>query len=155
MTSSSLGYEVREVLADDGGLELELWVEESRVARARASVAQLHDIEQFLGKTRDEIRNDLEQRLQDVLKTQGQFVDLSEPVESPESSLRFISRFVWRLYDELSTGLVWYDIGESVTGPESLPAVVRNKMRHEVLRKLTEPGGTARALIERDGRAES
>jgi hypothetical protein len=154
MSSSSLGFEIRDLPMADGGLDLELWVEGSRVARARVSAEVLRKIEETLGTSREEVKVDLKQRLQDVIKIQGQFVELSEPIESPEDSLRFVSRFVWRLHDELSTGIVWYDVTESATGPESLSIVVRNKMRYEVHRKLTEPDGAARALVELHGRVE-
>lgn len=155
MSGSSLGYEIKESSAEDGGLELELWVEGTRVARARASADVLHLIETTLGTSRVEVRADLEKRLQDVLKNQGQSVELTEPLESPEDSLRFVSRYVSRLHDELSTGIVWYEVKESATGPESLPDVVLNKMRQAVHRQLTEPHGAARALVDLHGRVNS
>ncbi len=148
MSNPSVGYEIREAAAPDGGVVLELVVEGAVFARASASSADLDALKDVRGDQRDDVIATLRQALIDALKTQGQFVTISDPLEDPEQELRFSSRYIYRLRDNISTGVVWYNVTESTTGPESLPAVVRNKMRYAVHRKLTEPGSVARALVE-------
>jgi len=148
MANPAVGYEIRQASAPDGGVTLELFVEGEPVARAAASASVLDDMRTVLGHQRDAVVADLRKALLDVLKTQGQFVEILEPAEDPKKKLRFVSRYVYRLLDDVSTGVVWYDVTESATGPESVPAVVRNRMRQDVHRKLTDPGSAARALVD-------
>ncbi|GAB4566965.1 MAG: hypothetical protein Tsb0020_19100 [Haliangiales bacterium] len=57
----------------------------------------------------------------------------------------------YRDRDHVDTGLVWYDVNTSDTGPDELPTIVRNKTRLEVHRKLTGNGSAARALVDIHG----
>jgi hypothetical protein len=148
MVSSALQYEIREIPDREGGLAFELLVEGSRLGRASASVDILADMHAMLGMDREAVATTLRTALVDYLKHQLATVTVSEPVEDSQRKLRFASRFTLRQGDHVQAGVVWYDVTESTTGPDSLPAVVRNKMRHEVHRKLTEPGSAARALVD-------
>jgi hypothetical protein len=148
VTGDSLGYEIREGADPDGGLLLELVVEGTTVARARASAGVLADMDTVLGLSREAVAQQLRQALLETLRSQGQFVEVADVVEDTHRPLRFTGRFTHRLRDDVATGLVWYDVNTSMTGPEDLPAVVRNKMRFEVHRKLTGDGSAARALVD-------
>ena len=102
----------------------------------------------MLGLGRDAVRTVLEESLVDQLKHQLAKVDVASPEPVAVGGLRFVSRYVYRDFDDISTGVVWYDVPSSTTGPEDLPAVVRNKMRFEVHRKLTEKSPNAHGLVE-------
>ena len=146
MSGELIGYEIRNGKAADGGVALELVVEGSVLARAKASSVMLDDLRTELGYERDAVITELAKSLMDVLKTQKQFVEIADMKEHPP--LRFTARFTHRLKDEISTGTVWYDVPSSTTGPDGLPPVVRNEMRFEVLRRLTSDGTAARALVD-------
>jgi hypothetical protein len=146
MTSESIGFEIRERTAPDGGVVLELVVEGSLLARATASSTALDDLRTELGYDRAAVVADLRRSLRGVFKTEKQFVEISDMKEGPP--LRFAARFTYRLKDEIATGMVWYDVNSSTTGPDDLSPVVRNEMRFEVLRRLTREGSNARALVD-------
>lgn len=148
MSEDSLGYSVQEAENTEGDIVLRLVVEGELVARASASSAMLSDMYCLLGLSREAVAQQLRQSLLGVLRSQGQFVEVADIVEDPKQPLRFNGRFTHRLRDEVVTGLVWYDVKSSETGPEDLPAVVRNKMRFTVHRKLTDGGSVARALVD-------
>lgn len=148
MTGDAVGYEIRERPVPDGGLLLELVVEGASAARARASADVLADMNTVLRMSRDDVAQQLRRALLETLRSQGQLVDVADIVEDARQPLRFTGRFTHRLRDDVATGLVWYDVKTSMAGPENLPAVVRNKMRFEVHRKLTGDGSAARALVD-------
>jgi hypothetical protein len=148
MSEESLGYEIRESSDLDGSLQLELLVEGTRVAHATVHADVLADMWTVLGLTRDAVAQALREALLKSLRAQGQFVEVGDLKEDAHKPLRFTGRFTYRLRDQVSTGLVWYDVSSSTTGPEDLPAVVRNKMRFTVHRKLTGEGSAARALVD-------
>ena len=148
IASRSVGYEIRESVMPENGVALQLVVEGSPVARATASGTVLSDMSALLGLERDAVVSDLRKSLVDLLKTQGQFVEIANLQEDRGQRLRFSARFTHRLRDEVSTGVVWYDVSTSTTGPNDVPAVVRNRMRFEVHRKLTGDGTAARALVD-------
>jgi len=158
MTSANELYDIRE-RTDLDGLCLELFVEEKRIARAGASADILDAIEQQLGFDRQDIFNNLSQALADNLKNQLDKVTVTEPTEDPGHPLRFWAKYTFRNHQDtghdhqynIGTGLVWYDVNTSITGPEGLSVIVRNKMRLEVHRKLTGHGSSARALVDIHG----
>jgi hypothetical protein len=148
VTVDSLGYEIREAADPYGGMLLELVVEGVAVARARASETALGELNAILGLTREDVAQHLRRALHGTLRSQGQSVEVADVVEDSHQPLRFFGRFTYRTRGDVSTGLVWYDVSTSNTGPEDLPAIVRNKMRFEVHRQLTEDGSAARALVD-------
>jgi len=141
-------YEIRDVADPQGGLILELLAEGQRVAAARAQADVLADMERQLGVGRAEVRAILASALVDQLKHQLAKVEVTPPQAEPPGGLRFVSRYTYRDFDDISVGLVWYDVPTSVTGPEGLPAVVRNKMRFEVHSKLTDRSPNARGIVD-------
>jgi hypothetical protein len=137
-----LQYEIRDIAAPQGELILELHAEGRRVARARAGTDVLGTME------RDEVRAILESALIDHLKHQLAKVEVTPPQADPPGSLKFVSRYTYRDFDDISVGVVWYDVRTSATGPDDLPAVVRNQMRFEVHSKLTDQSPNARGMVD-------
>lgn len=147
-TAVSLPYEIRERADVEGGLWLELVVEGEVTGTARASADALESMRLQLGLDRHGVAGELSTALEKLLRNQLEKVTLSEPVEDPTRPLRFRASYAYRDHRNVEAGLVWYDVSSSETGPEELSAIVRNKMRLEVHRKLTGSGGAARALVE-------
>ncbi len=144
---NAIGYEIRDASNDDG-LQFELLVEGTRVATASASAAIVHDLQSDLGFSRDQVIEQLKKSLKDALRSQQQSVEITDIQERKGEELRFVGRFTHRLAGKIASGVVWYDVPASETGPDNLPAVVRNKMRFEVHRLLTSEGSVARALVD-------
>jgi hypothetical protein len=105
-------------------------------------------MEQHLGMGREGVRTILESALVEHLKHQLAKVEVTPPQADPPGSLRFVSRYTYRDFDDISVGVVWYDVRTSTTGPDDLPAVVRNKMRFEVHSKLTDQSPNARGMVD-------
>jgi hypothetical protein len=145
---TEIQYEIGEVPDPEGGLVLELRVEGERLATARASADVLAQMTADFGTARDGMRTFLEETLLRSLKQQLGKVEVSQPKAIPAGGLRFVSRYVYRDFDTIHTGVVWYDVPLSTTGPENLAAVVRNKMRSEVHRLLTEASPNARSIVD-------
>lgn len=148
MSQQELPYEIRDLTDPEGGLYLELYTEGRRVAAARTRAEALAEMTALLGISRDEVRDVLERALVDELKHQLAKVEIDAPQAVPPGGLRFVSRYVYRDFDAIWSGVVWYDVPSSMTGPGDLPAVVRNKMRFEVHRKLTEHSPNAHGIVE-------
>jgi hypothetical protein len=148
VAQQDIHYEIRDVPDPHGALVLELHAEGRRLAGARAGAEVLADMERQLGTTRDEVRASLESALVDHLKHQLAKVELTPPIADPPGALRFVSRYIYRDFDDISAGLVWYDVRSSTTGPDDLPAVVRNKMRFEVHSALTGQSPNARGMVD-------
>ncbi len=151
MSSTSavnLPYEIREQDPAGGALRLELVVEGEVVATAGASADVLHSMDRVLGLDRQSVVSELRNALEDLLKDRLDKVTVSDPREDLTRPLRFHARYTYRDHTNVETGLVWYEVKTSATGPEGLSAIVRNKMRLEVHRKLTSDGGAARALLD-------
>lgn len=145
MSETALPYEVRAV-PDSEALRLELWVENRRIATASAVVEVLDAMQRHLGLAREQVAQELRASLEALLKNQLDKVTISDLRE--EGSLRYVARYTYRDFETVATGLVWYDVQTSETGPSEIPAVVRNKLRHEVHRRLTGEGTHARAIVD-------
>jgi hypothetical protein len=144
----ALQYEINPVDADGGGLRFELRVEGQSIAVASAAAEVLDAMVATLGMSPAEVAASLRGALIDHLSHRLAQVTVEAPRADPPGSLRFVSRFTLREGDSISTGVVWYDVESSETGPDAVPALVRNRMRYEVHRALTDEGSHARALVE-------
>lgn len=149
MSASSLAFQINELPAQDGNLVLELQVEGKSIATARAALDVLDNMHTVLGMDREAVAASLRDTLRDHLKHQLERVRLSPPVEIPGEQLIFASRYTYQEdSDHIGTGIVWYDVKKSHTWPESVVPVVRNKMRFEVHRKLTETAAITREIVD-------
>jgi hypothetical protein len=148
VSDQNLHYEIRDIDDPDGGLILELHAEGQRIATARARTDVLADMGTLLGMSRSEVRDELEAALVRLMSHTLAKVEVSPPQEAHPGGLRFVSRYVYRDFDEVSAGVVWYDVPTGTTGPDELPAVIRNKMRLEVHSQLTARSPIARSLVD-------
>jgi hypothetical protein len=123
-------------------------VEGERVARAGASRDVLDMMTRQLGIGRETVAADLRRALEDFLRRRLGKVSVMDPVEDSTKPLLFFARYIYRDDDNVSAGVVWYDVTASTTGPEGLSPLIRNKMRLEVHRQLTSDGSSARALVD-------
>jgi hypothetical protein len=130
-------FEVREVLAADGGLRLELRVGGDVLLSARASAASLSELERSLGIRRSEARDLLESALTKRLQTLHATVELTPPkARSGPGGDRLYSRYVLRDEEGVVAGVVWFDPSNRLVGDESVPPLARSKMRLVSLRAL-------------------
>jgi len=148
VNETTLPYEIREAPDPEGGVRLDLRVEGKRIATASAAYDVLEAMSHQLGLTREAVADDLRTSLLDLLKNQLDKVTVTEPREDPQRSLRFRSKYTYRDFDNVVSGLVWYDVQTSETGPYGVPAIARNKLRHEVHRLLTGDGSRAREIVD-------
>lgn len=156
--STSLTYEIREcgpdddgtpaVTPDKGGIRLGLFLEGKRIATAGASQDVLDDMQHTLGLDRAQVTEQLRGSLQSYLTSQLDKVTVTELRPDPTKPLLFHARYTYRDDDVIDSGVVSYDVGESKTFDSQLPALIRNRMRQEVHRRLTTPGSAARALVD-------
>lgn len=144
--------EFRESDSPDGGVVVALVMDGEIVATARATRAVLDDLRSHIGLERGDVVSELRHALLAALRTQGQFVKITHMRRDDAKPLRFVAAFEASLRDDIQTGVVWYDVAESRTWPDAVPAVVRNKMRTEVHRELTTEGSIARWLVDPDAR---
>lgn len=151
MSETSLPYEIRNVANPAGGFRLELFVEGERIATAAATGEILDDIRSHIGLSAESVEEDLRATLVALLKGQLEKATLTGPLEDPDHPLRFRSKYTYRDFDEIRSGVVWYDVQTSEAGPEGVPAIVRNKLRHEVHRLLTGDDSRAREIVELSG----
>jgi len=143
-----LPFEIRESEDAFGGIQIELWIEDERLARATAPADKLDDMRVLLGLEREAVAEELRHALKDLLKGQLGKVSISDLARDPDKPLSYRARYTYRDHDEVETGVVSYDVDSAATGPEGLPATVRNKMRHVVHQELTGVGSAARALVD-------
>lgn len=146
--SSSLTYEIRPMPSPDGGVRMGIFVEGRMHATATAGADELAQLEAQLGVGRDQVVEDLKASLESYVRDEFERVSISDIHADPNRPLRYSARSRMLTGTEFVEGLVWYDVGTSMTGPDDLSPVVRNKMRSEVHRTLTREQGTARALVD-------
>jgi hypothetical protein len=117
-----LRYELRESDDREGGTHVEMYAEGTRISIAHARAEVGPNARELLGEA-----------LVDDLERAFARIDLAQ---CSESSGRWKARYVSRTADDISVGLVWFDPTSDATGPDSVPAIVRAKMRYEAERKL-------------------
>ena len=138
MTALKKEAEIREIPDATGALELGLFVEGTCRATAMAGATELEAMEQLLGKSRDDVANDLEHALESWFNDELEKVQIENVRQS--DGLKYLAQYTYRTLDKVHVGHVWYDVKTGQTGPdESVPAVVRNKMRTRVHDLLSPP----------------
>jgi hypothetical protein len=147
----NLAIEIVEGFATEGGLLQEAMVAGRRVATGRASAEILSDMWRVLGMSRDQVAAEHREALTAYVKGHLADVSIAQLTEDPQRPLRFTGRYTARQFDEISTGTAWYDVGTSATGPEGVPPMVRNRLRHEVHHLLTSKFSAARELLDPSG----
>lgn len=153
MKPTVLSISINEVPTTDGSIRAEATMGGRRIIAAAAGPEVLNQMTQQMGMDRESIVAKLQTALTDFISNHLETVTISPPIESPEGSLYFTSFYTLylRSNDEIQSGIVWYDLPKSMTGPEDLPAIVKNKIRSEVHKSLTAPDSPARKLVEFHG----
>ncbi|MGH7438192.1 MAG: hypothetical protein ACRENE_21110 [Polyangiaceae bacterium] len=132
----------------DGDLVLALMVEGQRTATATASADVLEQMEHQLGTTPAEVGQDLRGALERLHANALDKVEISRLREEPGGSRRFIASFVYRDFRDVVEGVVWYSMPDGRTGPDAVPALVRNKLRYEVHTRLVGESKAASDLLK-------
>lgn len=129
-------------------LVLSLFVEDSRVATARADADVLDQMHGQLGRSRADVEADLRSALESLHANQLEKVTLANLREAPPGSLRFVASYIYRDFREVTEGVVTYDVSTSATGPDNVPALVRNKLRYAVHERLVKGNPNAEELLK-------
>jgi hypothetical protein len=138
------GYKiVDESIGDD--LRLALHVEGQRSATAGAPADVVIQMQAQLGVNREQIILELKSALESLRRNELDKAIVDRIREEPPGSRRFIASYIFRDFRSVTEGIVWYDLLNGTTGPDDVPAIVRNKLRYEVHLKLTagDPGAEA------------
>lgn len=129
-------------------LVLSLFVDGARVATARADAEALDQLSTQLGRTRADVEVDLRSALEALHANELEKVTLDNLREHPPDGLSFVASYIYRDYREVTEGVVTYDVNKSVTGPEGVPALVRNKLRYAVHQRLVKGNRNAEELLK-------
>lgn len=140
MKEYSLCCQIREADQPDGGLMLELLVEEQEPPYARATVSgeQLELLRTWFGLQRSDVVGHLHLALMQSVRTQDDSTEITHVVQAPPYRMRFYGWFTYRAVREISTGFIWYDFLSGETWPESEIAPIRSKMIRRVADLLAE-----------------
>jgi hypothetical protein len=98
--------------------------------------------------SRKKIRDELEAALWKLHKNELDKVSIDRVHEEVPGSRQYIATFILRDLHELRAGVVWYDLATGDTGPDDVPALVRNKLRYAVHAQLVKGNDAAEALLK-------
>jgi hypothetical protein len=136
ITNESSGDDLRFVLRVQG--------QPVETARARSEVVtQMHA---QLGVTREDLVLELQRSLERLHRKELDKVTIERLRERTPGSLYFVASYIFRDFRDVIEGVIWYDLPNGMTGPDDVPALVRNKLRYEVHAKLTAGNESAEAL---------
>ena len=146
---------VRQLDDPEGGVRLELHAEGQRVASAGADADAVSDMDSLLGVDRRGLRSLLESALVERFELEQGMVDLGVPRVVAQTDAassddrRLVSQYVRRGPESIAVGVVWYDPSSDTTGPDSVHAAVRSKMRTAARRQLAEkPRSAVQVVVE-------
>jgi hypothetical protein len=148
MQEYSLSCQIRECAEPDGGLLLELLVEgqEPRCARARVSGEQLDLLRKWFGLQRSDVITHLHLALLKSLRTRDYNIAITNITQVPPFKLRYVGWFTYQASREISTGVVWYDLIENMSWPDSEEyEMIGGEMKSLVLDILAEEDRAARS----------
>lgn len=117
-----------------------------QIATARASEDVLKDMEQCLGISREDVKKELERALEMYGEGNLPKVQIARLKEEPAGSGHYIAEFRYKDFGEVTTGSVFYDVPKGTTGPDEVPALVRNKLRYDVHAVLVRGNVAAEAI---------
>jgi hypothetical protein len=136
--------------SSDAGIRLVCYVDNKPWASASASADVISEMHAVLKLSRDQILNKLKAALDSLWRDELEkvIIDPASLHNDPPSTPRFVAPYIYRDYRDVVEGLVWYDVGKGETGPSSVPALVRNKMRFVVHERLVAGNEAAEKLLE-------
>lgn len=131
-----------------GDVVLALYVEGARTAVARAEADVLEQMQVELGRTPVNVAAELRVALERLHANELEKVEIGDLKEKPPGSRRFVAAYTYRDRREVTEGVIWYDVGAGTTGPETVPALVRNKLRYAVHEQLVKGNAAAEELLK-------
>lgn len=143
-----MSRDVYEIIDESSGgeLRLVLRVEGQTAATAGASSNVVTQMHAELGVTREDLILELKRSLESLHRNELDKVTIERLQERPPGSRSFVASYVFRDFRDVTPGVIWYDLPNGTTGPDNVPALVRNKLRYEVHAKLTAGNASAEAL---------
>lgn len=127
--------EIRELSGALEGMQYGLFIDNERRATAGIDGEALSELVRLVDTTREEIAEDLKKALRDLFRNELDKVQIKKLTRN--RGLNFVAEYIYRALDEVQVGLVEYNVASGVTGPDSVPTIVRNKMRSKVHAQLT------------------
>ncbi len=143
-----MSRDVYEIVDESKGddLRLVLWVKGEAAATAGAPSDVVTQMQAQLGMTREEILADLGRALESLHRNELDKVTVQRLQERTSGSRYFVASYIFRDFKDITEGIIWYDLPNGTTGPNDVPALVRNKLRYEVHGRLTAGNASAEAL---------
>ena len=146
--SETVEYQISRTQSKTKGIFLSLVVDDKEICTAKASEDVVYSMSKWFGLDPKNVELLLHDDLVAYLKhSLGKF-KLSNPEEAAEYRLRFKSHYTYQENNNITIGMVWYDISKNELWPEDVPNIIQNSMRTKVIRLLTLDGGVARKLID-------
>jgi hypothetical protein len=134
--------------SDAERLRLVLHVDGKPHADATATLPVVHDLCATFGISEEQVLAELRGALKALFANELENVRIDRFREEPAGSQRFVAKYTLRDYRDISEGIVWYDLNKGETGPEPVPAIVRDKMRYVAHEKLVAGNEAAEKLRE-------
>jgi hypothetical protein len=140
-----IAYEIVDESSGDD-LRMVLRVEGEASATADAPADVVAEMRDQLGLAREDILLELTSALKRLHENELDKIAIERLREKTPGSRHFIASYVFRDFRNVTEGIVWYDLPNGTTGPDDVPALVRNKLRYVVHAKLAEGNASADAL---------
>lgn len=127
-------------------LRLVLLIEGKAAATAAATSDVVVQMQGLFGVAREAVLAELGAALERIYRNELDKVTIQRLRERAEGSRYFVASYIFRDFKNISEGIIWYDLPNGTTGPDNVPALVRNKLRYEVHSLLTSGNAGAEAL---------
>jgi len=137
-------YEIVDKSSEDT-LRMVLRVEGQEIANAVATAEVINESKK-LGISREVFIETLKNALISLHKNELNKVTINNLKEEPPGSRYYTASYIFRDFRDITIGTVWYNLPNGKTGPESVPALARNRLRYEVHELLTKDNEGAEAL---------
>ena len=143
-----MSRDVYEIVDESKGddLRLVLRVEGEAAATAGAPSEVVTQMQAQLGMTREDVLAELGSALVSLHRNELDKVTVKRLQEHPVGSRYYMASYIFRDFRNITEGVIWYDLPNGTTGPNDVPALVRNKLRYEVHGLLTAGNASAEAL---------
>ena len=143
-----MSKDIYEIVDESSGRDLRfvLMVEGEAAAAAGASAHVVSQMEASLGVTREDVVSDLKGALESFHSNELDKVTIGRLQERTPGSRYFVASYVFRDFRNITEGVIWYDLPNGTTGPSDVPSLVRNKLRYDAHRRLTDGNASAEAL---------
>lgn len=134
--------------SDSAAVQFALVAQGRRLGVARAEAEAIKRMVAELEMSRTDVVDALKVALERLHGDELQKVSINRLREHPVDSGRYIASYVFRDFRDVSMGFVWYDVSQGVTGPDNVPALVRNKLRYDVHAQLVKGNAAAEEILK-------